>query len=338
MAEIRSFMWLRHLRSEPSMHVLRYRRGRRVQSGRGLSFWFTPMSAAVAEVPMDDRELHFLFHGRSRDFQQVTVQGVASYRVTDAEQLAQRLDFSLDLKRGGWLKLPMEQLEALLTGMAQQQASAHIAAQPVEALLAESLEAIQASIRRGLIGAPALAEMGVGVVDVRVADISPTPELEKALQTPTRESIQQQADEATFQRRALAVEKERAIAENELQNQIELARREENLIEQRGANERRRATEAAEAKRIEVEAQAETTRVNAAARADTIKQVEAAKVDAERDRMDVYRDLPTPVIMGLAAQELAGKLQKIEHLNLSPEMFGPLLQNLMTAGAKRLEG
>ncbi|PIE12482.1 MAG: band 7 protein, partial [Rhodobacterales bacterium] len=32
----------------------------------------------------------------------------------------------------------------------------------------------------------------------------------------------QKADEATFSRRALAVDKERAIAENELQNQIEL--------------------------------------------------------------------------------------------------------------------
>ena len=337
MAEIRTYPWLRHLRAEPSMHVLRFRKGRRVDSGRGLSFWFTPMSTAVAEVPMDDREIHFLFHGRSRDFQQITVQGVTTYRVVDPERLSERLDFSIDLKRGGWLKRPMEQLEALLTGMAQQHASAHIAAQSVHGILAESLAVIQASLRDGLIDSPSLAEMGIQVVEVRVADISPTPDLEKALQMPTLESIQQQADEATFQRRAMAVEKERAIAENELQNQIELARREESLIEQRGANERRRASEAADAKRIEIEVQAETTRSNAAARADTITLVESAKVAAERERMAVYRDLPTPVILGLAAQELAGKLQKIEHLNLSPDLLGPMLQSLMQAGTKRLE-
>ena len=40
------------------------------------------------------------------------------------------------------------------------------------------------------------------------------------------------ADEAAFARRAMAVEKERAIQENELQNRIELAKKEEGLIEQ----------------------------------------------------------------------------------------------------------
>ena len=87
MAEIRQFLWMRHLRAEPSVHVLRFKRGRLTQSGRGLAFWFLPMSASVAEVPMDDRDLHFLFHARSRDFQDVTVQGVAAWRVTDPERL-----------------------------------------------------------------------------------------------------------------------------------------------------------------------------------------------------------------------------------------------------------
>lgn len=84
--------------------------------------------------------------------------------------------------------------------------------------------------------------------------IRPEAELERALQTPMRERLQQDADKATYERRALAVERERAISENELQSQIELAKREELLVEQRGANERRRATEAAAAGRIEVEA------------------------------------------------------------------------------------
>ena len=43
------------------------------------------------------------------------------------------------------------------------------------------------------------------------------------------------------------------------------------------------------------------------------------------------------VTLGLAARELAGKLQKIEHLNLSPDLLGPSLLNLMNLGAKRLE-
>ena len=42
------------------------------------------------------------------------------------------------------------------------------------------------------------------------------------MQTPAREAIQQDAERATFERRALAVEKEAAIGENELANQVEL--------------------------------------------------------------------------------------------------------------------
>jgi len=43
------------------------------------------------------------------------------------------------------------------------------------------------------------------------------------------------------------------------------------------------------------------------------------------------------VIFGLAAQELAGKLQRIDHLNLAPDSLGPLLSNLMRAGTDKLE-
>ncbi len=172
---------------------------------------------------------------------------------------------------------------------------------------------------------------------MRVSKVAPTAELEKALQAPEHEAIQQTADEAIFQRRALAVEKERAIQENELQNRIELAKREEQLITQQGQNQRKQAKEDAEAERIEAEGQAERKRMGAAAEADAIRTVETVRVDTERTRMDIYRDLPPAAMWGLAAQEFAGKLQKIEHLNLSPELLTPLLANLVEAGTRRLE-
>ena len=89
MAEIHRYPFLRHLRAEPSFHILRFRRGRLVASGRGLAFWFRPLSTSVAEIPMDDRELPFLFHGRAKDFQDTTVQGVITFRVVDPERAAE---------------------------------------------------------------------------------------------------------------------------------------------------------------------------------------------------------------------------------------------------------
>ena len=105
--------------------------------------------------------------------------------------------------------------------------------------------------------------------------------MEKALQTPTREQVQQEADRATFERRALAVERERAIGENELQTQIELARREEQLVAQRGANARRQAEEAAAADRIETEARPAATERLAEAQADGDRAVGEAEAAAE---------------------------------------------------------
>jgi hypothetical protein len=167
-----------------------------------------------------------------------------------------------------------------------------------------------------------------------VASVKPTAEMEKALQMPTRERIQQEADEATFARRALAVNKERAIAENELANQIELARREEQLIGQRGQNEKKRVTDEAENRRIEAEAAARNVTINAEAQAESVRLLEEAHVRAERERMEIYRSLPPTAHLGLAARELAGKLQAIEHLTLSPDVIGSLIQRILTAQAQ----
>jgi regulator of protease activity HflC (stomatin/prohibitin superfamily) len=337
MAEIRRFGFVRHLRSDPSSHVLKYRRGTLERSARGLAFWFLPLSASIAEVPVDDRELPFLFHGRSADFQDVTAQGVITYRVADPLRVSERVDFTIDLLSGAHAKQPLEKLSLLLTQLAQQFALSYVTQTPIRRLLTDGYAEIRARIAEGFAADEGLKSMGIEIATMRVAAVQPTAALEKALEMPTREKIQQEADQATFERRALAVEKERAIQENELQNRIELARREEQLISQVGQNERRRTEEQAAAKKLEVSAAAERTRITSEAEAESIRAVEGARVDGERGRMEVYRDLPPSVLMGLAAQELAGKLKRIDHLNVSPEMFGPMLVDLMRAGTDRLE-
>jgi hypothetical protein len=201
----------------------------------------------------------------------------------------------------------------------------------VRDLLTEGVPEIRRRIGESLGDDGRPAGMGLEIVSVRVAAVRPNAEVEKALQMPTREAIQQEADEATFQRRALAVEKERAIAENELQSRIELARREEQLVSQEGQNRRRSAEEEAEAQRIEADAAAGRNRLESETRADGIRVVGEAQADAEGKRMDVYREMPVQILLGLAARELAGKLGKIEHLTLSPELLTPLIANLLTA-------
>ncbi len=334
---ITKFPFLRHLRSEPSSHVMRYRGGKLVASGRGLSLWFHPLSTSMEEVPCDDMEQVFLFHGRSSDFQDITTQGVITFRVRDPELAAERFDFSVDQGTGLFHKEPIEQISALLTRKAQELANGYLAHTPVRRILTDGVEELSERIQVGLIGADDLEAAGLEVITLQVSKIAPTSELEKALQAPQREAIQTVSDEAVFQRRALAVEKERAIAENELQNQIELAKREEDLIAQAGLNEQRRVREEAEANRVAAESQAEVARFASDAKAAGIQAIEEARVDAEQNRMAIYRDMPQQVLMGLALQEMAKNIGGIEHLSLTPELIGSLIERLAGAGARKLE-
>ena len=337
MARITSVPLAAHLRADASSHVIRYRNGQVVQSGRGLAFWFRPLDTAIAEVPLDDQELPFLFRGRSLDVQEVVTQGIVTFRVADPETLAARIDFGIDLATGRHAKNPVEQLADRLSQLAQQHAAELVSTTPLRELVADGVARLRQRIGDGLAGDTHLAEMGLAIVSVRVSAVQPSSEVEKALAAPTREHISQQADEAAFARRAAAVDKERAIAENELTNRIELARREANLVEKEGANERARATEKAAASLIATESRAAERRITAGADSEVIRVVEGQRVAVEVERLAAYRDVPAAVLMGLAAREFAGKIETIEHLNLTPDLLGTLLGELAQAGTRRLE-
>ncbi len=313
MAGIRNFGFAALLRSEASSYVIRYRNGRPARAGRGLSFWFRPQRASIAELPMDDRETALFVKGRSKDFQDVAVQGRISWRVADPQRLADRVDFTIGLFTGSHKGEPIDQIESRFGGLGHQAAAQYLMERPVRDLLDSGLEPLRQRIEAALIHSPALTEIGVETITVRLSSIAPSSELERALQTPTFEALQQKADEAMFERRALAVDKERAIAENELANKVELARREKQLIAEEADNAHARAVAAAEA-----------GQVAAAAEAERIRSVEGARAEAEQGHMAVYRDLPPEVLLGLAARDFAAKLETINELNVTPDLIASL--------------
>jgi regulator of protease activity HflC (stomatin/prohibitin superfamily) len=322
MADIRRFPFRRHLRSDAVSHVIHYRRARVRHSGAGLAIWFDPMTDSIAEVPIDDRELQLIVHARSLDFQDVTAQGVLTFRAADPQRLAQRVDFSIDLLRGDWRSQPLEKVGLMLSQLAQEYALTYIAQAPVRELLVRGVAPLRDAIEAGLRGTATLSELGLELVTVRISAVSPSADLEKAIEAPARERIKQEADEAAYGRRALAVEKERAIGENEMQSRIELAKREQLLIEQQGTNAQRQAEDAARAAKIASEADAER-----------IATVQGAEAVLERRRVELMHDVPPGVLLALAAQELAGKINTIEHLNITPDLLGTLLTDVLAQKA-----
>jgi len=316
MADITRYPFLRHLSSTATTYVQLVRGGRLVRSGTGESFWFRPLDAILSEVPVDDRELPMTLHCRTGDLQDVTAQGTLTFRVTEPATAAVRVDFGIDPVTGQWRTTPLQQLAGVLIESAQQQALEYVARLSlVEAVIA--VERVRQAVAEGLAGDPRLGDMGVALVGVRVMSVRAEPDVERAMQVPARERIQQDADKATYERRARAVEREAAIGENELANQIELARRQEQLVAQRGTNARREAEEAAAAARIATDEEAERLR----SIGDATAQAEAASLAA-------YRDLPEAVLLGLALKELAANLPKVESLVLTPDLLAPVLARL----------
>src|SRR5215211_6262514 len=313
MADITRRLFLRQLRGTPTTHVTHLVRGKVRHQGTGLTFWFRPITAVLSEVPIDDRELPLLFHARTSDFQDITVQATVTYRITRPDTAATRLDFSIDPISGAWRGTPLDQLAGSLAELAQQPALDLLAAMPLGQAVTAAVTSVRERITAALSTDARLAEIGVQIVAVRVVAIRPEPELERALQTPTREAVQTDADRATYERRALAVERERAIAENELQSKIELARREEQLVAQEGANARRQAEESAAADRVRAEAR---------------RLVGTAEADAERARLDASASVPLATLYAMAARELAAQLPEIGQLTVTPDLVTGVLNRL----------
>jgi regulator of protease activity HflC (stomatin/prohibitin superfamily) len=345
MADITRRLFLRHLRSTPTSWVRHLAKGKVKREGVGLSFWYRPLTAVLSEVPVDDRELPLLFHARTSDFTDITVQATVTYRIAEPATASSRLDFSINPQNGVAASRPLDQVATLLAELAQQPALDLLARLPLAEALTAGISPVREAVSAALAEDGRLSDLGVSVVSARVVAIRPEPELERALQTPTRETVQAEADRATFARRAQAVEQERGIAENELKNKIELARREQELVEQHGVNARRQAEldaaaqlaasqGAAECDKVAATAKAEQDRLLADARAASIRAIGLADAEKEAARLNAYRDLPAAVLQAMTVREFAGKLPDIKALTITPDIVTDLITRLaMPAGA-----
>jgi hypothetical protein len=352
MADITHLFLRRHLRSGPTAWTRHSVGGRTRREGVGLSYAFRARTAVISEVPVEDRELSLVAHARTADR--------AAHRLRPVRQRR--------FQRGGRQQRPHRLLGQLPQQRGQRverggtpAVGAGVDAE-VEPLCGQprlhdpprdpQRHADLGPVGTRLAGDERLAELGVAVVGVRVLAVRAAPELERALQTPTREAAQARADEATYRRRADAVEREHAIAENELQSSIELARREEQLVEQRGANTRRQAELGAAAETVAAEAAAARTRTTAAADADRMRALAGAEAERERTaaeieavrardvgvaeaageaaRVAALRDVPAEVLGALALRELAARLPEIGQLTITPDVLTGLVTRLTT--------
>lgn len=335
MATIRRYPFFKQARVEASQFLAVYRNGRPITSGRGLAVWFSPHgSTSLVEIPADERDHELQISATTRDFQTISVLGTATWRAAEPMTLADRIDFSIDLVSGVYRADPISQVEGLIDGLVTIAVERYVSARPVSEVLHAGVAALLASIEAEIAATPRLAAIGVELSGVRLSALSPSPDLVRALRQPTVERLQQAADEATFARRAAAVEKEAAIAENETKAKIKLEEERAQLIARERDNEVARAEAQRETTRVAAEGSAETRRIASQAEAKAIVELDEAKLRGERERAEIARTLPQMVVLADAMKEGLGN-SHIGTLNLGPDVMSLITQALTgAAGGK----
>jgi regulator of protease activity HflC (stomatin/prohibitin superfamily) len=308
-----------YLKVPPTTYVLHYSGGKVKREGAGLSFFYFAPSAEIVLVPLTSTDVPFVFNEVTADFQDATIQGELTYRITNAKRVAEVLDHSVDGRRQYRSDDPTK-IGDRLVNSAQILARSFTQKRPLSEVLTSS-DLLVTETLAGLQQSPTVEMLGIEVLGLSIQSIKPTPEMSKALQADAREELLRKADEAIYARRNAAVEQERKIKENELNTEIAVQQKQRQVRETQMAAEiaveEQRATlvdHKVENERKETEAKALALR----SMLEPLKGVDWKTLLAAGGGGDSRLNI------ALAFRELAENATKIGELNISPDLLNSL--------------
>jgi hypothetical protein len=239
-----------YYKGKPDLYVVKFSKGLVKEHGRGISFWYWSSLTTILELPATSVLMPFIFNEATINFQDVTLQGTAQYRVTGPLVTSEKLDFRRKSRKdsGGDGR---EKLSLLVVNIIQSHARAIVSKLELEPVLTD-IGMLSEKVAAMAAADPALSAMGVEIESVHFASSRAQPDVQKALQTEYREKVQRQADAAIFERRAAALQNEKSIKEKELATEIELAEKRKQLVETQAVNTIRMAKAEAEAAQLKL--------------------------------------------------------------------------------------
>ena len=332
---------IRFIKVEPTDFVIQFKRGKIVREGVGLAFFYFAPTTSLVSVPVGSVDVPFIFEEVTADFQQVTLQGQITYRVSDPKKLSQLMNFTLSPNRKDYYASDDPQkLPQRLVNHAQVLLRDSLKVLPLREALGRS-DSLVAPLRKGLQNAEAIASLGIEVLGLSILAIKPTPETSRALEAETREQILRKADEAVYSRRNAAVEQERAIKENELNTEIAIENKNRQIreaqmdAEKSVQQKKRELAEAEMAAKIALEEKNRelvalsmaNAREEADAKAYSISAIMKTLSQTDPKILQALTSvgMEPGQLVALAFKELAENTDKIGQLNVSPELLRELL-------------
>lgn len=332
---------MRFIKSEPTQHILYFRNGKLRREGTGQSFFYFAPTAGIALVPTASVDEPFIVQETTADFQEVTVQGQVSYRVSDPHRLAKMMNFTLDAK-GKYVSEDPAKLGQRVMHQVQVLMRSEVQSLDLRAVLAAG-DRLGLNVGEALKTNPVIVALGVEVLGLSVLAVRPKPETARALEAEAREALLRRADEATYSRRNAAVEHERAIKENELNTEIAVEGKRQQVREAQMDVERAVKAKEQEIARANMEGKIEIEErnrqlislvtENARAEADARAYGIAAAMNAFSDaNPTVVQALATTgmqpdQIIATAFRSLAENAQRIGELNIQPDLLRDLMKS-----------
>lgn len=331
----------RFIKFQPNEYILKYKNGRVIKEGSGISFIYHVPTTSIVAIPLGSVEVPFIFEEYTSDFQTVTIQGQVTYRIVDQKKIAQLLNYTLDIRGKSYISDDPEKLSQRIINTVKVQAKLHLASLQLK-------EAVKASERMALdicaeiAGNKEINSLGVEILGLSILAILPNKETQRALEAQAREEILRKADEAIYQRRNSSIEQERKIKENELNTEIAVESKKKQIRETQMEAERtiQQKQNQLEAEQLNFEITQEEKRKdfiqltveNQKAEADA-KAYELTAVMKTLEGMDpdIIQSLASigmepGKLIALAFQGLAENAQKIGELNISPDLLKSLVK------------
>ena len=321
-------------------YVIKFKNGQVAKEGRGLSFFYYAPTTSISAIPIGSNNLPFIFNETTKDYQTVSIQGQITYKIGNPKQLADILDFTVN-GNGVYKKDDTEKLNQTIVNEAQTATSSLIHQLGLKEAI-RSAKTIETQITEGLSNSQAIKMLGIEILSINILAIKASPEMARALETETRESLQQEADQAIYARRNFAVEQERKIKESELNTEIAVEEKNKQIAEKQAETEVQKAEN--DRKLRELKVQADISIENQR------KQLLEQKSANERQPAETqgyilettlkpYKELDWKILtalnnntdtrfnVSLAFRELAENAGKIGNLNISPELLDSLLSD-----------
>ena len=333
---------IRFAKFEPTLYVLKYKKGEIKAQGEGLSFNYRARTTTLVAVPVGSSDASFIFSESTADFQEITIQGQLTYRISDPLKTSKMLNYTIDSHNLSYISDDPGKLPERLINLAQIAAKSAVKDLHLKEAIVAS-DSVSHSIFKSLTEDNMVRNLGVQILTVSITAIKPNPETARALEAETREEILKESDEAIFRRRNYAVEQEKTIRESELNTEIAVENKNREIQETRLGTEalaqqkqlEMRETEmkfaihAEENNKALVELRTHNERMQADTRAYALREIMKVYQEVQPDILKALTaaGIDSGRLMALAFQGIADKADKIGNLNITPDLLNTIIHH-----------